>query len=90
MQLAAPPLRYFRQRIIHLNDMFHAADMYEAIELLFGLDAGSISDAQLIYQLFFERTTAKPILYRSETDNTRNAKHIIRTITDLQDVVRYK
>jgi len=66
------------------DDDMTCAEMYESIELLFGLDAGSIDDAQLIYQLFFERTTAKPSTYNisSERQNSPNPEQIIRRMTD--------
>jgi hypothetical protein len=72
------------------DDDMTCAEMYESIELLFGLDAGSVTDAQLIYQLFFERTTAKPIGYNTESDRSPSATHILRRITDFSKVVRSK
>lgn len=38
------------------DDDLSCEELYQIIELFFGLDKGSITDAQLIYQLFFERT----------------------------------
>lgn len=70
------------------DDDMTCAEMYESIELLFGLDASSVTDAQMVYQLFFERTTAKPIYYSTESDNFYNPDYIMSKIINFSDVVR--
>ena len=72
------------------DDDMTCAEMYESIELLFGLDAGSITDAQLIYQLLFERTTAKPFARITESSTPSDAVYIMKRITDFGEVIRSK
>ncbi len=53
------------------DDSFSCDELYTLIEANFGLDEGSVTDASLIYQLFFERTDDQAIVKVSDSKNNQ-------------------
>lgn len=73
------------------EDAYSCEEIYQSIELLFGLDEGSITDAQLIYQLFFDRINNQEqtlnVIDASDGSKIATPTEIIRGMMDTKNQI---